>query len=289
MTISCDAFAPFVWRLAHGRTLQLGPRAVIMGILNVTPNSFSDGGENLDAETACRNALGMAEAGAQIVDIGGESTRPGAAATGEAEEQARILPVIRRLSREAGLLLSVDTWRASTARIAVGEGAHIVNDVWALQRDPAMAHAIAETGAGAVLMHTGRDRTPDPDVIADQIAFLGRSLALAGEAHIDRAAIVLDPGFGFAKDSEQNLRLLANLSRLLELGQPLLVGTSRKRFLGHVTGRDVGERDIATAATSVVARLQGAAIFRVHDVAANRDALAVADAVRQWGREGERP
>jgi dihydropteroate synthase len=281
MTFICDPFASFVWRLAHGRSLELGPKALIMGILNVTPDSFSDGGVHLATDAAIRGALAMAVEGAAIIDIGGESTRPGAMAVSEKEEQARVLPVVRELAKQTDLLLSIDTVRASTARLAVAEGAHIVNDVWGLQRDPDIAGLVAETGAGLVIMHTGRERQKRSDVFEDQFAYLRRSLEIAENTGIRKEAIVLDPGFGFAKDPDENLALLSGLSRLLELGHPLLVGASRKRFLGHVTGREAGDRDIATAATSVVARLKGAAIFRVHNVRANRDALAIADAVRE--------
>jgi len=281
MTSSCDPFAPFVWRLAHGRSLMLGPSPVIMGILNVTPDSFSDGGIYLAADAAIRGAIEMAAEGAAIIDIGGESTRPGASSVSEEEEQARILPVIRELAKRGGLYLSVDTVRASTARRAIAEGAHVVNDVWGLQRDDGMAQAVAETGAGLVIMHTGRERARDDDVVVDQFEYLRRSLEIAARAGIRKDAILLDPGFGFAKDPDENLALLAHLPRLLKLGHPLLVGTSRKRFLGHVTGRDASQRDVATAATSVVARMKGAAVFRVHDVGANCDALAIADAVRK--------
>lgn len=274
-----DPFAATTWRLAHGRTLQLGPASVIMGILNVTPDSFSDGGLYAEPGRAVERALAMAGQGAAIIDVGGESTRPGASPVAAQEEAARVLPVIAALARKTQLAISVDTWRATTAIAAVGEGAHIVNDVWGLQKDAAMAAAIARTAAGCVLMHTGRDRKRDADVFADERAFLARTLAVAREAGIAPDAIVLDPGFGFAKDTAENLALLAGFERLVALGRPLLAGTSRKRFIGAVTGRDAGDRDIGTVATNVVARLKGAALFRVHDVAAHRDALKLVDAV----------
>lgn len=276
-------FESFVWQLAHGRTLELGPRAVIMGILNVTPDSFSDGGRHAGQEAALAGARAMREEGAAIIDVGGESTRPGAEPVSAEEEQARVLPVIRALAAEPGMLVSVDTYRAETARLALAAGAHIVNDVWGLQKEPAIAAVIAAAGAGCVVMHTGRERERLPDPLADQFAFLDRSLAVAAAAGIDRRAIVLDPGFGFGKDWQENLQLLAGFERLHGFGQPLVCGTSRKRFLGHVTGREVGERDIATAATGAIARMRGVAIFRVHDVRASRDALAVADAVLAAG------
>lgn len=278
-SITIDPFQPREWRLAHGRTLELGPRSVIMAIVNVTPDSFSDGGSYGSVAAAAEAALRMAEDGAHILDIGGESTRPGAAAITAEEEQDRVLPVIETIAARTPTLISVDTYRAETARRAIALGAHIVNDVWGLQRDPEMAGVIRDAAAGAVVMHTGRERERLPDMIADQKMFLGRSLAVARQAEIDPAAIALDPGFGFAKDGSDDLELMARFADLHALGYPLLVGTSRKRFLGALTSREAQQRDVATAATSVVLRIVGAAIFRVHDVAINKDALAVADAM----------
>ncbi|MEZ5870311.1 MAG: dihydropteroate synthase [Nitratireductor sp.] len=276
---------PRRWQIGHGRSLETGPRALIMGVLNVTPDSFSDGGRFDQIDKAVAQAITMLEAGADIIDIGGESTKPGAEGVDAVTEQSRVLPVIRELARIEGMVLSVDTYRASTAGLAIEAGAHIVNDVWGLQKDPEIAGVIAASGSGAVIMHTGRERQRDRDVIADQIAFLSRSLQVASAANIDPAAIILDPGFGFAKDNDENLELLASLEALHVLGYPLLTGTSRKRFIGHVTGRDGENRDIGTSATSVVARMKGSAIFRVHDVTTNRDALAIADAVLAAGRK----
>ena len=267
------------WYLAHGRHLDLGGKALVMGVLNVTPDSFSDGGQFEACSAAVAQARRMVEEGASIIDVGGESTRPGAAPVTAAEEQARILPVISELAGSGEVLISVDTYREETARLAVAAGAHIVNDVWGLQRDPGIARLAAETGAGLVIMHTGRERQKDPDVIADQFAFLERSLRIARTAGVPDGRIVLDPGFGFAKDTEENLQLLARFPELHALGFPLLVGTSRKRFIGHVTGREAGDREAGTAATSVILRLKGAALFRVHDVAINMDALRLADAM----------
>lgn len=250
-----------------------------MGILNVTPDSFSDGGSFFRVDAAVAHARRMAEEGAAIIDIGGESTRPGAEPVSPAEEQRRVLPVIEALAG-SGLLLSVDTFRAETARLALRAGAHIVNDVWGLQREPEIAGLAAETGAGLVVMHTGRGRAVDPDPIADQLAFLGRSLAMAREAGVEDRQIVLDPGFGFAKETaEQNLALIARFSELHALGYPLMAGVSRKRFLGTVTGREAAARDTASAAVNAILRMAGAVLFRVHDVAASRDALLVAEAL----------
>lgn len=269
---------PFVWRLAHGRTLSLGERAVLMGVLNLTPDSFSDGGRYATLETAIAQAERMVAEGASIIDVGGESTRPGAEPVSAGEEQDRILPVIEALAGK-GMLVSVDTYRAQTARLAVCAGAHIVNDVWGLQREPDLAEVAAETRAGLVIMHTGRERDKLADVIEDQFAFLDRSLEIAASAGVADAQIVLDPGFGFAKEVDENLELMARFGELSRFGRPILVGTSRKRFIGAVTGRDLSDRDAGTAATSVILRLAGAALFRVHDVAINADALAVADAM----------
>jgi len=268
------------WQLAHGRHLDLGGKAVVVGVLNVTPDSFSDGGLFDAPEAALAQARRMIGEGARIIDVGGESTRPGAAAISASEEQARILPVIEALARSGDVLISVDTYRAETARLAVAAGAHIVNDVWGLQREPDIARVAAETGAGLIIMHTGRDREKLPDVIADQFAFLERSLEVARRNGIADDRIVLDPGFGFAKETAQeNLELMARFSELHALGFPLMAGTSRKRFIGTVTGRDAADRAAGTAATSVILRLKGAHLFRVHDVAINVDALAVADAM----------
>ena len=273
-------FERYIWPLAHGRSIELGPEARIMGVLNVTPDSFSDGGRYAQADAALTQARRMVHEGASIIDVGGESTRPGGAAVSPAEEQARILPVIETLAAEGDTLISVDTYRGETARLAVQAGAHIVNDVWGLQREPGVARVAAETGAGLVVMHTGRERTKLADPIADQVAFLSRSLEIAREAGVDEQRILLDPGFGFAKETpEENLDLMARFSELSSLGRPWLVGTSRKRFVGAVTGREPDERGPGTAATSVILRLQGAVIFRVHDVAINKDALRFADAM----------
>jgi dihydropteroate synthase len=268
------------WHVAHGRSIELGRQSVIMAIVNVTPDSFSDGGHYEAVDAAVSHALACVDEGAVIIDIGGESTKPGAAAVNASEEQGRVLPVIEALRSRTDALISVDTYRADTARLAIGAGAHIVNDVFGLQREPDLATVAAQTGAGLCIMHTGRDRQKLPDVIDDQIFFLNRSLEIAAAAGVDRQTIVLDPGFGFAKENaDENLELMARFNALLRFELPLLVGTSRKRFIGTITGRDAPDRDVGTAATSAILRLQGATIFRVHNVAINRDALAVADAI----------
>lgn len=268
-----------IWPLAHGRAIELGPRGVVMGILNVTPDSFSDGNAAMTVDAAVARARAMAGEGASIIDVGGESTRPDAEPISALEEQERIMPVIAELARDRDLIISVDTYREETARMAIEAGAHVVNDIWGLQREPGIARIAAMTGCGLVVMHNGRDRYRLPDPMEDQTTFFRRSLSIADEQRVARRSIVLDPGFGFAKDPADNLDLMARFDELLALGFPLLVGTSRKRFLGHVTGRPVEGRDAATAASSAILRLRGAAIFRVHDVPGTLDALKLADAV----------
>lgn len=274
-----NPFQNFHWKLAHGRSLELGPRGVLMAIINVTPDFFSDGGRFTDTAAAVVQGKRCIDDGALILDVGGELTRPDAAPVSAKEEQNRIFPVIAALARDTDALISVDTYRAETARLAVDAGAHIINDVHGLQREPDIARVAAQTGAGLCIMHTGRDRQKLADVVDDQFHFLDRSLQIAAEAGIERERIVLDPGFGFAKDTEENLELMARFTELHRFELPFLVGTSRKRFLGAVTEREPADRDAATAATTALLRMAGAAIFRVHDVANSRDALMVADAM----------
>ncbi|PZU85601.1 MAG: dihydropteroate synthase [Shinella sp.] len=277
------------WHLAHERKLLLGEKGRLMAIVNVTPDSFSDGGRHFSVERAVEHALSCIAEGADILDIGGESTRPGGDPVSAAEEQDRVLPVIERLAKETDALISIDTYRAETARVAVASGAHIVNDVFGLQREPDIAEVAAKTGAGLCIMHTGRERQKLADVVADQFAFLERSLEIAAAAGVAREAITLDPGFGFAKETaEENFELMARLEEVSALGYPLLIGTSRKRFLGTATGREPADRDAATAATTALLRLKGASVFRVHNVAINRDALLIADAMMAAGRKAAR-
>jgi dihydropteroate synthase len=257
----------------------------IMGILNVTPDSFSDGGRYLDAAAAIEHGLELAAQGAAIVDVGGESTRPGAAGVGLGEELRRVVPVIEGL-RAAGIdaTISVDTSKLEVARAALDAGATFVNDVTAFRAAPAMAALVAERGVECCLMHMqGEPGTMqnDPlygDLIGEVCAFLRERVDFALDAGIARARIAVDPGFGFGKTVEHNLELLDRLNELAALGQPILIGTSRKSFLGALTGRRESDRLAATIATNVIGLLRGASLFRVHDVAAVRDALAVAAA-----------
>ncbi len=258
---------------------------ILMGIVNVTPDSFSDGGRYLDADAAIAHGLELAAEGAEILDVGGESTRPGADPVPAAEERRRVVPVVEGL-RAAGTTaaISVDTTKASVAADALAAGASIVNDVTALRGDPELAGVVAERGAGLCLMHMrGEPRTMqhDPrygDVVGEVAAFLAERMELAVSCGIDEERIALDPGIGFGKTAEHNLELLRRLDEFAALGRPVLIGTSRKSFLGRLTGRDVDGRLAATIASNVMALERGARIFRVHDVAPIRDALTVATA-----------
>ncbi len=256
-----------------------------MGVVNVTPDSFSDGGRFLDADAAVEHGLRLTAEGADILDIGGESTRPGAAPVGADEELRRVVPVIERLAGSGQTRLSIDTTKEGVARAALEAGASLVNDVSALRFDPGMAALVAETGAGCCLMHMlGEPRTmqEDPrydDVVSDVKAFLEERLAFAVGEGIDEDRVWLDPGIGFGKTVEHNLELLRRLDEIVAIGRPVVVGTSRKSFLGKLAGgRGEGERLPGTIATNVLALERGASVFRVHDVAQNADALAVAAA-----------
>jgi len=255
-----------------------------MGVVNVTPDSFSDGGLFLEADAAIRHGLRLAGEGAAILDVGGESTRPGAEPVAQEEELRRVLPVVEGLAG-AGPRLSIDTTKAQVARAALAAGATIVNDVSALRFDPELAGAVAEAGADCCLMHMlGEPRTMqrDPryrDVVSDVKDFLEQRLAFATAQAIPEERVWLDPGIGFGKTVAHNLELLRRLDEIVAIGRPVVVGTSRKSFLGNLTGgRPEGERLPGTIATNVLALERGATIFRVHDVAPMLDALRVAAA-----------
>jgi len=256
---------------------------IVMGVINVTPDSFSDGGEWLDPDAAADHGRALAQQGAAILDVGGESTRPGAEPVGEAEELARVVPVLERLAG-AGARLSIDTSKAAIAAASLDAGASIVNDVTALRGDPAMATLIAERRCDCCLMHMlGEPRTMQShpryeDVVDEVKAFLAQRLEFAVAQGIAAERVWLDPGIGFGKTVDHNLELLRRLDELVELGRPIVVGTSRKSFIGRITGRGVRERVPGTIATNVLALARGASIFRVHDVPEARDALAVAAA-----------
>lgn len=255
--------------------------ARLMGILNVTPDSFSDGGRFAQSGTAVAAAEAMLEEGADIIDIGGESTRPGHLPVPAEIEQARILPVIEALaSRRSDCLISVDTYKASTARLALRAGARIVNDVWGLQKDPALAHVVAEAEAGLVLMHNRAEKDESLDILDDMRRFFARSLQLADAAGIAPARIVLDPGIGFGKSQAQNLAAIRAIPALKAMGFAVLLGVSRKSLLGALTGRPVEARLAGTLAASAFGLLQGADFLRVHDVGAHIDLIRVIGALQ---------
>ena len=285
--------ARLFWRVGESEIRLDGP--LVMGIVNLTPDSFSDGGGLPDLEAALTHARAMVAEGAALVDVGGESTRPGARPVPEEEELARILPFVRRASRELGVPLSVDTRKAAVARSALEAGASVVNDVSGFAHDPLMASVVARAGAGAVLMHMRGEPTTMgalatyQDVAAEVAAELEVAVERARSAGVPDAALVLDPGLGFAKTAAQSMALLRDLEPLHALGFPVLVGPSRKSFLGAVVGVPPRERGPGTVAACVVAYLGGARIFRVHDVGPVAQALAVAHAIlgSADGEEGE--
>lgn len=274
-----------IWQV-RGRVLDLSARPLIMGILNVTPDSFSDGALFLDPARAVDRALEMQEEGADIIDVGGESTRPNAVPVDAGEELKRIVPVIERLARRLDVPISVDTYKAVVAREALRAGAHIVNDISGCTFDPAMPEAVAEAAAGLVVMHT-RGRPDEMQVtttyqalIPEIKAFLSDRLSALAATGIPPARIAVDPGIGFGKSVAGNLEILRRLREFASLGRPVLVGASRKNFIGRVLGRDAGQRIFGTAATVALAVANGARIVRVHDVRQMRDAALMANAIQ---------
>ncbi|MBT8102105.1 MAG: dihydropteroate synthase [Gammaproteobacteria bacterium] len=275
--------------------LRLGPLEIpapaVMGILNVTPDSFSDGGEFDNPQTALRQAASMADAGAAIIDVGGESTRPGAQSVGTQEELDRVVPIIESIKSVTDVPISVDTSKPDVMRAAVAAGAAMINDVRALQEAGALA-AAAELGVAVCLMHMqGKPRTMqrDPrygDVVAEVADFLGARVDACIAAGLSEEVIVVDPGFGFGKSHDHNVELLANLRQLRVRGRPVLVGVSRKSTLGELSGRQVDERMPASVAAAVIAVMQGADIIRAHDVKETVDAMKVAKAVLEAGGNG---
>jgi dihydropteroate synthase len=266
--------------LPHGKSLEIGSPSRIMGIVNVTPDSFSDGGAHLTTSSAAEHGLRLEAEGAAILDVGGESTRPGATAVGVEEELSRVIPVIAALHGKVATPISIDTMKAGVAVAAIQAGASIVNDVWGFQRDREMARVVADTGAAAVLMHNRESVDPELEIIADILGFLSRSIDIALAAGIERRRLWIDPGFGFGKTKAQNLELVRRLRELTVLGCPILLGVSRKSTLGSVTGKKApAERVIASIAAGMLGVVNGAAILRVHDVAAHVEAMQVLDAI----------
>ncbi|ELK39293.1 dihydropteroate synthase [Brevibacillus agri] len=263
-------------------TLPLGERTLVMGILNVTPDSFSDGGRFVDLDHALAQARAMVEAGADIIDIGGESTRPGAEPVGEAEELDRVLPVIRRLSAELSVPLSIDTYKAAVAERALDAGAHIINDVWGAKRDPRMAEVAARRGVPIILMHNRTD-TDYRDFYSDFVRDLRESVQIALQAGVREEQIILDPGIGFVKTVEQNLETMRRLDDLVALGYPVLLATSRKRMIGHVLDLPVDDRVEGTAATVALGVAKGCHMVRVHDVKEMKRVTKMMDAMLKGG------
>lgn len=273
-----------VWTVG-ARTLHVSQRPHIMGILNVTPDSFSDGSLFLDPGKAVERALEMEEEGADSIDIGGESTRPFAPPVAEDQELRRVLPVIEKLAGRLRVPISIDTYKASVAREAIRAGAEIVNDISGGTFDPRMLEVVSSSSAGLIIMHTrGTPTEMQQDtvysaLIPEIISFLRTRLSAAAAAGISATRIVVDPGIGFGKSLQGNLEILRNLEHLAVLDRPILVGTSRKSFIGTILGRETGDRAFGTAATVALAVAKGASIFRVHDVRQMRDAALIAHAL----------
>ncbi len=271
--------------LPHGApSLALGERTIVMGILNVTPDSFSDGGRYDELEEAIRHAKEMIAAGADIIDLGGESTRPGSVPVSLEEELRRVIPIIKALSQEIDVPISIDTYKAEVAREAIASGAHIINDVWGAKAEPEIAHVAARTGAPIILMHNRADRNYR-DLIPDMISDLRESITLALEAGCKREQLLIDPGIGFAKDYDHNLAVMRELEAFQSLGLPILLGTSRKGFIGKTLDLPVEERIEGTIATALVGVQKGVDIVRVHDIEAVSRAVRMTDAIIRRGRD----
>ena len=266
--------------------LLIKERTHVMGILNVTPDSFSDGGKFLDEKAAIERALQMADEGADIIDIGAESTRPGSFGVSTEEEIKRAIPIIKKLSKKLDIPISIDTSKHEVALRAVNEGASIINDITGLKGDPSMAKIAAETGVAICVMHikgTPRTMQQNPvydDLISEVIAGLAESVDIATNAGVESDKIIIDPGIGFGKTPEHNFSIINRLQELKELGKPVLIGTSRKSFIGKVLDREANDRLMGTAATCAVAIMNGADIIRVHDVSDMLDVARVADALK---------
>ncbi|GFN22420.1 dihydropteroate synthase [Thermanaeromonas sp. C210] len=276
----------------NGYEFTFGQRTYVMGILNVTPDSFSDGGLYFDLEKAVARAREMAAAGADIIDIGGESTRPGADPLPLDEELRRVIPVVDRLSRELSVPLSVDTYKAEVARAALEHGATIINDISGLRADPEMARVVADFGCPVVVMHikgTPKNMQDNPtyeDVIGEVKDYLRQGVEMAVEAGLAREKVIVDPGIGFGKNLEHNLEILRRLEEFKDLGQPLLVGTSRKTFIGRILDLEPRERVWGTAATVALSIARGADIVRVHDVREMKQVVRMTDAIVRGKYDG---
>jgi len=275
-----------------GYTLDLSRRTHVMGVINVTPDSFSDGGQFFEKERAVEQALQLASDGADLIDIGGESTRPYSKGISADEEMSRVIPVIEALKKELGVPISIDTLKAQVAREALRWGASMVNDISALRSDPEMASVVAETGVPVILMHmkgTPADMQVNPtydDVAAEIIGFLRKAMDQAVSRGVRRDRIIVDPGIGFGKTSDHNLEIIRGLGRFQCLEAPILVGSSRKAFIGRIVEKKVHERDTGTMATVAAAVMNGAHLVRVHNVKQAVETVKVIDAIKRGRVEG---
>ena len=269
------------------RRLELGRRTLVMGVLNVTPDSFADGGRFFDRDRAIERGLTMAREGADIIDVGGESTRPFSEPVSADDEMERVLPVIEALAGEVDVPVSIDTTKAEVARAALAAGAVMLNDVSALRFDPGMAGVAAESGAPLIVMHmkgTPGDMQKDPryeDLMGEIRVFLEEVVQEAVQAGVRREQILIDPGIGFGKTFDHNLQLIRDLDRLSVVGRPLVLGCSRKAFIGHILGKEADDRDPGTMAAVAAGVLNGAHVVRVHNVAMAVDAVRIVDAVKR--------
>ena len=264
--------------IIRGKEFNFNDKTYIMGILNVTPDSFSDGGKYNEVELAVERAKKLIEDGADIIDIGGESTRPNAEFVSEEEEIARVVPIIEALRKELDIPISIDTYKSKTAEAAIKAGADIINDVWGFKKDSNMAKIAAKYNVPVILMHN-REAKPYKNLMQDVILDLVESISIALDAGVERNKIILDPGIGFAKTLEENLQVMNNLEQIIHLGYPVLLGTSRKSMIGLTLDLPVDERVEGTVATTVMGIMKGARIIRVHDVLENKRAALMTDAI----------
>jgi dihydropteroate synthase len=268
-----------------GGSIELGKRTMVVGVLNVTPDSFSDGGTHIEPQRAIERALEMENEGADVIEIGGESTRPGATRLGAREELARVMPVLKGLSHRLRVPIAIDTYKADVAAAATAEGAGMINDVSALRFDPALAAVAARQQSVLVLMHMRGDPAtmqkiePSPNIFAEIESDLATAIRVAESRGVKREKIVIDPGIGFGKTLEQNLAILNHLEQLASFDLPLMIGTSRKSFIGRITGRPEDDRVFGSVGSVAVAVLRGAHIVRVHDVKQMVQAVRVVDAI----------
>ncbi|MDU6341283.1 MAG: dihydropteroate synthase [Clostridium sp.] len=260
------------------KEFNLGERTYIMGILNVTPDSFSDGGKYNEVEEAVKHAKELVDAGADIIDIGGESTRPGALYVTEDEEIERVVPIIKAIKENLDITISIDTYKSKTAEAAIKAGADIINDVWGFKKDKDMAKVAAKYKVPCILMHN-REEKPYNNLMEDVLEDLKESINLALEAGVKNENIILDPGIGFAKTYEENLSVMNNVDKLKELGYPVLLGTSRKSMIGLTLNLPVNERVEGTIATTVIGIMKGCEFIRVHDVLENKRAAVMTDKI----------